>query len=342
MVNFILSDFLSLLGVPHTADYTNRRFDSMPFQSLFGLKKLLQEYHVDSEGLFFTDKSEVTALPTPFLAHTPKGFVIVTHVTSDTVDYMTQGQRQQIPLDRFLQAFDGNAFLAFPSPDSVEPDYAAHTRVIFIKKAKNVLLIALAVALFAYLFISNGIYRHVSTVLLTVFDMLGLYFTYLLVQKSARIHNPAADRVCKVLQEGGCDSVLKTKASTFFGIFSWSEVGFTYFSVSLLTLLIFPQWINYLAACNILCLPFTVWSISYQKFVAKAWCTLCVSVQCLLWILFFCYLGGGWIRDIFPLRLEFFVLGATYVFVLLALNKIMPHFENQDDDETEANSASRA
>ena len=45
----------------------------------------------------------------------------------------------------------------------------------------------------------------------------------------------------------GCDSVLETKASKFFGIFGWSEVGFSYFSVSLLTLLIFPQWICYLA-----------------------------------------------------------------------------------------------
>ena len=337
MKNFILSDFLSLLGVPHTPCYTDRRFNDMPFQSLFGLKKLLQEYNVDSEGLFLSDKSEVTALTPPFLAHTPKGFVIVTHIDSDNVDYLTQGQQEKIAIPAFLEAFDGNAFLAFPKPDSKEPDYAQHSRMIFITKAKNVLLWVLAIALFAYLFITNGIYSHVSTVLLTVFNLLGLYFTYLLVQKSAKIHNPAADRVCRVLQDGGCDSVLKTKASSFFGIFNWSEVGFAYFSVSLLCLLLFPEWINYLATSNILCLPFTVWSISYQKFVAKAWCTLCVSVQCLLWCLFICYLCGGWIKDIFPLRLQFFVLGATYVFILLALNKLMPHFENQDNDETPAN-----
>ena len=137
--------------------------------------------------------------------------------------------------------------------------------------------------------------------------------------------------MCRVLQEGGCDSVLETKASSFFGIFSWSEVGFAYFSVSLSCLLVFPQWIGYLALCNLLCLPFTFWSIWYQKFRARVWCTLCVSVQCSLWLLFFCYLAGGWLKDMFPLKIEFFVLGLSYLAVLLALNRLLPHFKPSEE-----------
>lgn len=191
----------------------------------------------------------------------------------------------------------------------------------------------LAIALFAYLFISNGIYKQWSTILITVFDLGGLWLTYMLVQKSLHIKNAAADRVCGVLQAGGCDNILEMKASKFFGIFVWIEVGFAYFSVSLLTLLIFPEYSSYLAACYVCCLPFTCWSIWYQKFRAKIWCTLCVCVQCTLWLLFFCYLGGGWLRDVFPLRIQFFVLGATYVATLLALNRLMPKLEKNDDDE---------
>ena len=153
----------------------------------------------------------------------------------------------------------------------------------------------------------------------------------MLVQKSVKIKNAAADRVCGVLEAGGCDSVLEMKASKFFGIFGWSEVGFAYFSVSLLTLLMFPEWIKYLAACNVCCLPFTFWSIWYQKFRAKVWCTLCVSVQASLWLLFFCYLGGGWLKDIFPLRIEFFVLGMTYLTVLLGLNRLLPLIDRSED-----------
>lgn len=123
-------------------------------------------------------------------------------------------------------------------PGAREPEYGLHCREEFFMKSKKWVLLAGIVALFVYLFVSNGIYRHVSTVLLTLLDLAGLYATYLLVRKSLNIHDKSADRVCKVLQEGGCDHVLELKASKFFGLFGWSEVGFAYFTVSLGCLLI--------------------------------------------------------------------------------------------------------
>lgn len=320
----LMSDFLRELDVPHTKAYTDRRFETMPFKSLFGLSKLLSEYGVGNEALRLTDRDEISSLPVPFLAGTDGGFVIVTSVGPDHTSYLTQGVAETIPLDEFKKAWSGVVLLAYPDEKSVEPGYTAHARDLFISKGKKWVLIAGAIALFLYLFISNGIYASWSTVGLTLINLGGLWLTYMLVQKSLKIKSRTADRVCGVLQEGGCDSVLETKASKFFGIFSWSEVGFAYFSVSLTALLMFPQWICYLALCNACCLPFTFWSLWYQKFRAKAWCTLCVSVQASLWLLFLCYLGGGWLKGVFPLRIEFFVLGLTYLTVLLALNRIMP------------------
>lgn len=342
--NFLLSDFLTALSVPHTVDYTNRQFASMSFKSLFGLSKLLDKYGIDSQGLHLDDRKELTSLTPPFLAHTSRGFVLVTSVGEDNVGYLTQGVSESMPTAEFEKVWDGNVFLAFPRPDAREPDYAAHARMLFFNQAKRWLFWIVAAALVVYLFISNGIYRHVTQILAMVCDFLGLTLTFMLVQKSMKVKNKTADKVCGVLQAGGCDTVLETKASTFFGIFSWSEVGFAYFAVSLLTLLVFPQWTNYLAACNVCCLPFTCWSIWYQKFRAKAWCTLCVSVQGTLWLLFACYASGGWLRDIFPLRIEFFVLGASYLFVLLLLNRIMPLMtkNKEENDTSQTNSASRA
>lgn len=330
----IFSDFLGQLGVRHTEDYSARRFATMPFRSLFGFSKLLQTYGIDNEALRLADKSEITLLTPPFLAHTKGGFVIVTAIDNDSkaISYMTQGVSETMPLVEFGKAWDGNVLMAYPDSRAAEPDYSAHARDRFIAKAKTWVLIAGAVALFAYLFITNGLYRSLSTWLIAAVDLFGLWLTYMLVQKSVKIKNAAADRVCGVLQAGGCDSVLEMKASKFFGIFGWSEVGFSYFSVSLLALLMFPQWICYLALCNACCLPFTFWSIWYQKFRAKVWCTLCVSVQASLWLLFFCYLAGGWFRGVFPLRIEFFVLGLTYLTVLLGLNRLLPLI-----DKSEAN-----
>lgn len=328
--NTIFTDLLGQLGVRFTPEYANRQFEAMSFKSLFGLSQLLKSYGVESEGLVLSDKSEIEKLTPPFIAQTSGGLVIATSIGNGSIGYLSQGVEERMPLQEFEKAWTGTVFLAFPTERAGEPDYCAHREAMFFTKVRNVGLVVGLAVLFCYLFVSNGIYRHVSTVLLTLLDLGGLYLTYLLVQKSLKIHNKAADNVCRVLQEGGCDSILETKASKFFGIFGWSEVGFTYFSVSLLCLLMFPEWICYLALCNACCLPFTVWSIWYQKFRAKVWCTLCVSVQTTLWLSFFCYLGGGWFDGVLPLRIEFFVLGVTYVTVLFLLNRILPRFENTE------------
>lgn len=326
----LFTDLLTQLNVPHTFTYSTEAFGKMPFQSLFGLKKLLEQYGVESAGYMLADKSDVTALKTPFIASTAAGLVIVTDMTDGNVGYLTQGVGERMSVAEFENVIDGRVMVFQQQQRAREPELGLHRREEFFMKSKKWVLLADVVALFLYLFISNGIYRHVSTVAVVVLDLVGLLATCLLVRKSLNIKDKAADRVCRVLQDGGCDHVLEMKASKFFGLFGWSEVGFAYFSVSLIGLLVFPQWINYLALCNMLCLPFTFWSIWYQKFRAKAWCTLCVTVQAILWLLFFSYLGGGWIKEIFPLKIEFFVLGVTYVVALLGYNRILPAFESKE------------
>ncbi len=333
----IFTDFLSALGVAHTDEYSRRRFESMPFKSLFGLSKLLGEYGVTCQGLSIADKDEISGIHCPFIAATPDGFVIVTGLSDGAdgvVEYLTQGSKESISLGEFKEAWTGTVLVATPTPQAKEPDYSAHRRDIFMAQAKNVVLKAGAALLFLYFFISRGLYAHWSTVGILIVDLVGLWLTYMLVQKSLKIKNKAADRVCGVLEEGGCDSILEMKASKFFGLFSWSELGLAYFSVSLASLLFFPSTLPWLSLCNLCCLPFTLWSIWYQKFRAGKWCTLCVSVQISLWLLFFCYFFGGWLRDIWPLKVEFFVLGIAYLTVLLGLNRLTPMFNRGNGQTT--------
>lgn len=325
----LFTDFLRELGVPHTLDYSEQRFAQMPFQSLFGLTKLLEEYGVATEGLTLTDKSQLPQVPVPFIAQTPEGLLIVTAVTPSTVSYLSQGQPQTISVAEFDAAWTGTVLIADKASTAKEPHLAAHRAEEFLTRAKKWGLIGGALIIFLYLSITAGIYSHFSTICIAAIDLFGLWLSYLLTQKSLNIHNPAADRVCGVLEAGGCDSVLETKASSFFGLFKWCEVGLSYFAVSLLCLLIFPQFIPWLALLTACCLPFTVWSIWYQKFRAKAWCTMCVGVQSSLWLLFFSYLLGGWYSHVFPLRIQFLILCLTYLVALLGLNRLSPLMQRE-------------
>lgn len=326
----LVTDFLKVLKVPFTKEYTIQRFETMPFKTLFGVSQLLKEYGVDSTGYRIADKTELTKLPVPFIAQTQGGLIIVTKISNGSVAYLTQGIPETFPVSEFEETSTGIVLLPDVQKGAREPDYNKHLVTETIDVSKKVLLWTLAGLLSAYLIVVHGLWHYWSFWGLFTVDCFGIWLTYMLVQKSLSIKSHVADKVCGVLQEGGCDSILKTKASSFFGIFSWSEVGFSYFGVSLLAMLISPATIHWLSIINICCLPFTVWSISYQKFVAKHWCTLCVCVQCSLWLQFICYLLGGWMKPVFPLDLGFFALGATFVMVLLALNRVLPHFTNKD------------
>lgn len=341
----IFIDFLQALRVPHTGPYSTRRFRSMPFRSLFGFSKLLAEYGVESSAYILGDKAELTSITPPFLARTrPGNFVIVRSITPDAVGYQTEGEIFTIPLADFTALADGMVFLAFPTPGAAEPGYAAHRRMEILSRAKKWILFAILIAMGATLFIVNGLWQSWAAVAVLILDLVGLAMSVMLVLKSQGVHTRAADRVCGVLQQGGCDSVLSTRASTFFGLFGWSEVGLAYFSVSLVAILAFPAAWPALALCNLCCLPFSFWSIWYQKFRARAWCTLCVSVQCILWLIFFCNLAAGLISTsvLLPLGLPFFLLVAAYAAALLAINALSPHIRFNTADGDTGDTASGA
>lgn len=327
----LFSDFLRELGVPHTEAYSDSRFAAMPFRSLFGLSKLLQDYGVAAQGLRLASTADFAQVPVPYVAATPRGMVIVTRVADGQVDYLSRGVAETMALEAFEQAATGTVLVARADRTSREPDYGAHRRMEFFTKAKRWVLWGLTIFVLVALFVSNGVWRYPSLIAVTAFDLVGLFFCTLLMGKTLNIHSAAADAVCGAVEKGGCDDVLATKASSFFGLFKWSELGFAYFGVSLVALLAFPKAAEWLAWIGVCCLPFTVWSVSYQKFVIKHWCTMCLGVQTTLWALFFSWLAGGWLgHSPFPLALGFWVLTAVYGIALLTINRLTPYLTRHD------------
>ncbi len=329
----ILSDLLADLGVPYTQRYADSRFDSMTFKSLFGFSKVLEEYGIDSEAYALADKSaDIPVLPVPFLAHRSDGFVIVESVEGGQVSIRSFDGPATLPLSEFVDKCDGTVLLVYPRADATEPDYSKHRFIDFAFSAKRWVLIAAALFIFICGFIESGLWRHVSTVLLTCVTLVGLYVTYELLLKSYGINSRRGDSICGIIDRSGCHTVLGTSAAKFFGLFGWSEVGFAYFGVSLAVLLLTPQYIASLAIVNACCCPFSFWSVWYQKYRAKAWCTLCLITQGCLWLSLACYISGSWFDDAFPLDISFFVICACYVAVLLLINMLSPYFDRNEKD----------
>lgn len=318
----ILSRWLTLLGVRHTADYTDTRFRTMPFPTLFGLSTLLREYNIEAKGYRIDNKSEIAQIPTPFIAPVTNRYVIVTSISDGKLHYGTVGVDEEIPVDEFTEAWSGIAFMAQTSSTSCEPDYMKHRLSEIMVSLRDIGMWVVGLALFAWFFITRGDLHNWGTIVMTGIDLFGLWLSFMLVGKDLGVKSKRSDAVCNVLQPGGCDSITKSDAATFLGIFHWSEVGLTYFGVGLATLLLFPHMAGWLAGINVCALPYTVWSITYQKFKAKTWCTMCVGIQLSLWLQFFVFLLSGWFRHVFPLSWETAALLLVYVFVMLVINRL--------------------
>lgn len=78
MKNNIFISFLELLGVKHRVSYSSRFFNEHPYKySLYGLSSMLMDYGIDNAGVKITDKTSVSSIGTPFIAHIGSDFVIV-------------------------------------------------------------------------------------------------------------------------------------------------------------------------------------------------------------------------------------------------------------------------
>ena len=325
----LFSDFLTALGVRHTTGYSDMRFEQMPFKSMFGLAGLLREYGVAVAGVkvdIGTRREAFVQLPRPFLADTADGFMIVTGLDGDRVTYMSQHKEFVASVDELLGAWNGVALLAAPSPRALETEYMRHHIGELSEGVKYRFILILAIIVGGFAVWSSGLFTHWAAWLILAFDCAGIAVSWMLLEKSLGIKNARADAVCSVLGVGGCDEIARSEASSFMGIFKWSEVGMAYFTVSLAALLLFPECMPALAAINVLCLPYTVWSIWYQRFKARTWCTLCVTVQVLLWLLFVGYLCAGALGGVFPFTtafiVDFILLGCGYLLALLGINRV--------------------
>ncbi len=328
----IFSVFLKELGIPHTVSYSDSRFRKMPFQSLFGFTRLLKEYGIESDGLSFDNKGGLDRLPVPSMVQFKGRFVVLKRVSPETVLFADTKGDHTAPASRFLDGWSGIALVAYPGAESTEPDLGSHRGKELIKLLKTATLWACILFIGIFSAVSSGLFAKWWTIADILLCLTGIYVTWHLMLKSLNIHTNAGDSICGLLQKGGCDTVLKQKASTFFGIFGWAEVGIAYFSVSLTAMLVFPESIPWLSIFNVCCLPFSFWSIWYQKNRIHAWCTMCVTVQILLWLIFFTNLAGGAFRSVSLTQWTPWLLAASYLSALLAANRIADAFKRHSND----------
>lgn len=322
MKNTILTFFLNELHIKHTASFADKLYWEHPYRhTLFGLYDMLKVYNIESIGVNITDKclDEVEA---PFIVHTGKEFAVVRKLVSNEVLYWENGKNINTSLDSFRKIWTGFALLAEKNENTKEPDFKKHLIAYWGIRFTNFLPLLLLALIVVIKYILN--FHLVTTAghAWLILNMLGIIIGILLLNKQVHGLGKYADKVCSLFKYGDCNSVLDSPAAKLWGIFSWSEIGISYFISNLFLLVFFPYWENSLALLNLLTLPYTIWSVWYQYRVVKQWCPLCLSVVILLWFMFVVNVVLGNLT-IHTLSIDkFFFTGVIYLLMFSSLHWI--------------------
>lgn len=117
----------------------------------------------------------------------------------------------------------------------------------------------------------------------------GLILGYVLFAKEIGIKYKVVETFCNSSTKLNCDRILNSEEAKLFGLFSLSEVVFSYFifqvSVFVFSTLYAPSvYIWPLVFGALLTIPVAIFSLYYQYVVAKTWCRLCLAVNAILGI----------------------------------------------------------
>ena len=325
MGNNIFTTFLDLVGVKYTDSFSLQYFNEHPHKyNLFGLSSMLKDYGIENVGIKISDKNEIRSIQPPFIAHTGNDFAVVETIDKDNIRFVEGNKRIKIPLDEFIKIWTGYALIAEPCKTSKEPDYEIHSRKELFHNLRKVTILIILAFLFAFAFISNKSYLYSGVVLLMIINAVGIYISYLLILKQLHIQSNYADRLCSLFKYNDCNNILESDAAKLFGVIGWSEVGLGYFISNAVILLFLPFFVSSLLIINILCLPYSFWSIWYQKFKAKQWCPLCLGVMLLLWGIFITGMGFGFIDLSVISFWELAIAGSIYMISILIINMLIP------------------
>ena len=325
MLNFIECVFQKL-GVKYTQSWLKKQIETIPnITSIYGLCHVMSLYKLYYQCVKVVHKENLTLIKTPCIIIYKNQFMIVESVTDSLIKLKDGTRNKTITVSSkiFVQDWNGVMILISVSDNSSEPEYKTHliNESIQVLKKTGIGLCIVAICIIGVL--QNHMVQYIYWWILIFINMLGLGVSYLLLLQQLHIPNNVSKTVCDLVKKGSCESVSQSNAANFFKVAKFSEIGFGYFFVNAFVLIWIPQLLNsyfWIATCT---LPFTLWSVWYQKFRIKSWCILCLSSIVLLWAqVIVCFVSRELYDYSFILNNTIYLISG-YVLAVLLLSELM-------------------
>ncbi len=298
-----------LLNVKLTEGTIKNQLELHPdYPSLLAISDVLSDYYINNMTLRIEERKLID-VPTPFITQikplksAEEYFTIIKEITSSTIKYLNpESQKWQvINTNDFYKQWTGIILIADAEEEAGEANYQAKA-----KKEKQQQLSYNAMALWLpVMILLAGIasFINAGTGAILPFTYTLLTFTgvctgFLLLWYEHDRYNPVLTQFCG----GGdkkvnCSAILSSDGSKIAGV-SWSTLGFSYFTGSLLLQIIVGildrQTLFISGWLSIVVSPYVLYSVYYQWRIARYWCSLCLLVQAVLLLQLGIVLAGQW------------------------------------------------
>ncbi|SDT43497.1 Thioredoxin [Mucilaginibacter mallensis] len=290
----VLHLLIKELHIPVTSQSVEDELQKHPeFNSLLGISDVLNNWNVPNVAyaLSFDELSDAD-ITDPFIAYlSEKQFALVHSLDSKKAIVSDETwSRYVLPIDEFKRKYAGTILVAEKDHDSGERNYVANRQKEIAAKLRIPFVITSCI-IFTFFFILHKSDRYDfngDVIFLNAIKLLGLTTTILLLIQSVDATNPLIQKLCGGDDNENCNAILSSKSAKITDQLNWSELGFFYFSGTWLALFFIGDnsVMRVLAILNLMCLPYTFYSIYYQWRIAKQWCKFCCVVQGLLWLEF--------------------------------------------------------
>lgn len=260
------------------------------YPGLISFNYVLDNLKIENVALRASYEQMQNEFPKPLLVHINDNggmYLVVDDIDEERVHFVNEkGKLESQPKDDFLRTWSGIAMLVDAEAKVKEEGYKLNVVKDAIHKIKLPLAItSLILAVFYAVYYTNnniGIFdclfllTKVTGVIVSIPLMIQLIDKQnLYVKKLCNSKNPDS----KV----NCSSVLDSPAAYFLGIFSWSEIGFVYFSTLFLYILLFQgHSLDLIVPLAFMAGLYPFYSIYYQWKIARQWCRLCLLIQSVL------------------------------------------------------------
>ncbi len=296
------------------------------YPSLHSVTGVLTHFGIDNVAVDVPiDQETLEQLPDVFFSLTSRHKYIIVEKRNDSVKVYQEGEGKwkNIPNEDFLKDWSGIVL-------GIDDEITMASKEIGSVAYKP----GWALALLSFALLGGLIYLlkpGVINLLYFFFGLMGFAISILIVSKRMGFKNSAVDKMCSGGEATSCNDVLESPSAQIFNLINLSDLSLVYFASTSIawivcSLLQVPN--SLLILITALSVPMIGYSVYYQGFVIKKWCTLCLGIVGVLLLQFFVsFLNPSVVLNVQEIGVQSTVLLAAILLSSIAWSVLKPLLE---------------